>query len=586
MIDNITREFYKMLNKDLSKTKYYKFVDKEKKFYHCKELNKNYSTKKAICEDLNTSIYKLDKSLKSNLKLNDMYTVDIKSRNIRVLSQIDVLKNFYKSSMTEENIYYVVNDFKVFDNNYEMRKKDCLQKCKAFYCDIDFKNEKNQHLNNEELKQKKDDVYNKLINLELKPSAIVESRNGFHVYYILNEKSHINTVYSSYQAKNVLFSIDIEKWQSLEKQILNYMYVNVSDCVDFAVSDVNRVLRVPQSIHHKSDSDKFIVKVRCLSKTYSFDEIEKAFCNDYDVTKRKKVSHIYSDTKKTKNLLDLSLAIKDLDCEYFDYVDKLNVEMSMNEFVEFVKQYDIRKVFDIDTELEKAFNSVFREDKNASCTIYMYENKYYYKDFSEECKNEHDSYHTTIDLIMNYADVDFKKAVYFLAQIFNVTIISNSIEEIKLDDEFSMNQIAKLEKVAEKNKKIKFLKKSIDMYKIILKMRKRNLMQNNTDRFECAKKYLADVMQKEVKHIERYMYVLEALQLIKRVYNNNSKVKKFNNKINTYVVNEIDELKLEEHAIELKSVCSNVRNINYSHVEKVLFKFNYYDNDFATMKIS
>lgn len=29
--------------------------------------------------------------------------------------------------------------------------------------------------------------------------------------------------------------------------------------------------------------------------------------------------------------------------KYFDYVDKLNVEMSMKEFVEFVKQYDIRK---------------------------------------------------------------------------------------------------------------------------------------------------------------------------------------------------------------------------------------------------
>jgi len=580
MIDNITREFFKMLNKDLSKTKYYKFVDKEKKFYHCKELNKNYSTKKSICEDLNTSIYKLDKCLKANGKLNNTYTIDIKRRNINVLSQVDMLDNFYKSDMIEENIYYVVNDFVIYNNNYENRKKEALQTAKCFYCDIDFKNENNQHLNDEELQQKKSVVYKRLINLTLKPSAIVESRNGFHIYYILNEKSYINTVYSSYQAKKLLFESDLNRWQDVEKQILNYMYVNVSDCVDFAVSDVNRVLRVPLSIHHKTDSNKFVVKVRYLNRTYSFEEIEKAFQNDYDISKTKKCP-LYTANTITKNMSDLSSVLEELDYHYFDYVEKLDVEMSMNDFVEFVKQYDIRKVFDIDTELEKAFCSVFREDKNASCTIYMYENKYYYKDFSEE-----NYYCNIIDLVMKYAKVDFKEAVYFLAKIFNVTIVSNSIEEIKLDDEFSMNQIAKLEKVASNNKKLKFLQKSLDMYKVILKIRKRNLMQNDSEKFECAKTYLMKLLNKDDKYVKRYMYVLEALQLITRVYNSNSKAKKFNNTINSYVVNEIDELKLEEYAIELKSVCSNIRDINYSHVEKVLCKFNHYNNDFATMKIS
>ena len=52
------------------------------------------------------------------------------------------------------------------------------------------------------------------------------------------------------------------------------------------------------------------------------------------------MSPIYSDTI-TKNLSDLSSVIEELDYHYFDYVDKLNVEMSMKEYVEFVKQYDI-----------------------------------------------------------------------------------------------------------------------------------------------------------------------------------------------------------------------------------------------------
>ena len=78
-------------------------------------------------------------------------------------------------------------------------------------------------------------------------------------------------------------------------------------------------------------------------------------------------------------------------------------------------------------------------------------------------------------------------------------------------------------------------------------------------------------MNKDMKKIRNYLYVCEALQIIKRV--TPIRHTKSYDDINTYKFNKLDKDELTQAAYELKSVVSNVfRDIRYKNVEKILLK--------------
>ena len=165
---------------------------------------------------------------------------------------------------------------------------------------------------------------------------------------------------------------------------------------------------------------------------------------------------------------ELVNAMKNKDINYFSYVDKLNVSMNMNDFVDYVLTYDMREFFDIDIDLEENFCSLFRDDRKASCTIQKNSKTecYYYKDFTNADKS-----YSLIDLFMKYADLDFKQAVKFIAKIFDVELKPNiNIDtEHYINDDFISHNISVMNEVATLDKKIKFVanKNFLAFYKTI-----------------------------------------------------------------------------------------------------------------------
>ena len=94
-------------------------------------------------------------------------------------------------------------------------------------------------------------------------TRIIESRNGFHLYFALVDKDR---------------SISENTWRHIELSILDWLFYNISYHVDYSVKDPARILRVPFSNHKKSDSDLFQVTINTLNhKPYTIDELSKKF---------------------------------------------------------------------------------------------------------------------------------------------------------------------------------------------------------------------------------------------------------------------------------------------------------------------
>lgn len=98
--------------------------------------------------------------------------------------QINSGKKYWK----ERKRKYVKEDEKnTWQEKVEGRKKTDIIQYNAFMLDFDLKDEENRHYKVEQLIQEKERLFKEIqAKLPLEPDYIVESRNGFHVYYLIN----------------------------------------------------------------------------------------------------------------------------------------------------------------------------------------------------------------------------------------------------------------------------------------------------------------------------------------------------------------------------------------------------------------
>ena len=474
------------------------------------------------------------------------------------------LRNWQTSNEMMKNVFFAVNDFDSeltsctykngYTNYYDKmeRHKYKEKRFNSYYVDIDFKIN-NQHLDDDELQIMKNSMYDKLIALNLKPSAIVESRNGFHVYYIIDKKNRINLNY--------------DKWELQEDAIFDYFVKNVSgEYTDKNAKRSSQLLRLPETIHKKDDSKEFVVSVKYLSRTYSSNEIEKAFplFNWTDTTEliqskaeskqpKKRASISYNNINNNNIVLS---KIINLNTDYFDYVEKYDIELGWNETVEYIQQYDLRKILQVDVRLNENFSSIFREDKHPSCVIFKNdEGKFFYYDFAtEEC-------YSLIGLYVQYANIEFTRAVKVLAKILGICI-KNTFDNEKIDIQPLIDENIRVLEQAGNNKETKYLTKLIPLYTEIMKIWKREVSKKGFNNpadcnLQLASRYLVDkIKSKDGKTVRKYLNVLTALNILKKI-GSESKNKKFGKGTNTYLVQRIDVDTVVQAAKDLKNYINN-----------------------------
>lgn len=427
--------------------------------------------------------------------------------------------NSNRNKWRANNVYFYINEGSILLHYYDFSnlgyKKRESRKSKdrlyynAFYFDFDIQNEKGEHLVDEDLAKEKSILLPKLKSLY--PTAIIESRNGFHLYFVLADKDR---------------SISENQWRHTELSILDWLFYNVSYHVDYSVKDPARILRVPFSNHKKDDSDLFQVTIDTLNhKQYTVEELSKKF-NISNQTQQQQIvdtqTHRTQQTAATAISLsddEVITAIRNLDVKFFDYIPRIpNRFTNTQQVASYLKSYDLFHFLQIDKTEKEMFHSIIREDKNPSAFIDMVNkdnhNIYLYTDLGVNKFSK-----DIIGFIEYISETNRQQAFKFLCNVFfsNNQIINKHQKPI---DVFIQDNIQILKTLAS-NKQFKFLSKVIPTYICISNMLKQQTTKKNIPykdfRLQVARDYISKTYSIPKTKVTRCLRILFHLGIINDV---------------------------------------------------------------------
>lgn len=152
-------------------------------------------------------------------------------------------------------------------NGFYGGKRDAahLTSLNALFCDIDYPDKINK--SPEKIQSYKNELIMELMDDDLLPTAIVETKNGLHVYWIFNQPIVLAS-FNAEQRKTIL-----ENYRKVEEAIIARFDG------DPAAKDVSRVLRIPGTLHQKNINDPFTIKLLSYSEEnlYMFDALASKF---------------------------------------------------------------------------------------------------------------------------------------------------------------------------------------------------------------------------------------------------------------------------------------------------------------------
>lgn len=109
------------------------------------------------------------------------------------------------------------------------RKKDDIKFVRACYVDLDAGRDANgQYLRPKEVSKIKATFMSKIESFSVKPSWILDTRNGYQVYWILHAKDH-----------TLGLTANLKYWNGIQKKLANYFNA------DIRAMKINQIFRIP-----------------------------------------------------------------------------------------------------------------------------------------------------------------------------------------------------------------------------------------------------------------------------------------------------------------------------------------------------
>lgn len=173
------------------------------------------------------------------------------------LSYGEVLNSF-NNKKDRSNLYFSINWYKYLSKTREAKY---IEKLNCFYFDIDMKdNNRYSKIEIKSILDKFDDQYD----------ILIESRNGFHIYIILEEWKY------NKKDKDKYISDWKNKWEELEL----LLWIKF----DSKIYDITRISRLPLSNHFKKkDTDYFEIKFIKWKEIISPLRLRENKINDIDI---------------------------------------------------------------------------------------------------------------------------------------------------------------------------------------------------------------------------------------------------------------------------------------------------------------
>lgn len=423
-----------------------------------------------------------------------------------------IQKIFKKYQKQGYGVYFVVNS--------GGQEKNSIKRINAHFIDMDFgkvpiinsgeliKDSEGkivyEYRNKEEIEEYKIAFLKKLENFKLNPNIIVETKNGFHVYWLLDlEKPQRLDVFTPLQEKL------IEHFAVLEER---------HEHADNNVKELNRVLRIINYQHLKNPNDPFTIKCIYLNTDVKYTQEDIATAIGYNiielvgntesteikpVTVRAEINNLRKESRKVHSFSDL---------QYEDLIP-------------FLKQQDLISYLGIDAKPNVNFKCIFHNDNNPSAVI---KNKGgYYKYFCNSpaciCYNAGKGM-DIIDIVKIKENCDTSTAIRKLIKYFHIKLEDSTW--INEQSKRFENNIMLLSQLKERkdvfpnlNRIIRF---GIPLLIDILEIGKENIINrffstNGESIFFFSNRYLAGKTNKSVVNINKYINLFCSLGLLNKI---------------------------------------------------------------------
>ncbi|KJD46696.1 hypothetical protein [Paenibacillus terrae] len=266
------------------------------------------------------------------------------------------------------------------------------------------------------------------------PSAIVETKNGFHVYYLLNNDTQRH------------------QFETLEGFLI-YIFN-----ADMAVKNPARLLRVPDTLHLKDPNDPFTIKLEEWNRGIRYDAedlivrlrtvIEKVSIeadSQLCVNSRKAPTHNTKLLPKKRGLPSrIAIDYSSMDVGNIPLISKgfkglpelkrkLELDnqddlcyIDRDDIRQFLKRQNLKHLLGIDSD---RFYCIFHNSSNStSGNIYSYDDKWFYKCHSSRCGVHYD----IVQIIERISRLPIHKAFDYLKELYNIAEIKT---EWQLDQE-------------------------------------------------------------------------------------------------------------------------------------------------------
>jgi hypothetical protein len=313
--------------------------------------------------------------------------------------------------MAQENVWYTPN--KIVSG--AERKKENVIEYRNLYLDIDTGRDNDGNYYDLAEVQKRKESMQELICALPCPTAVIDTRNGYHIYYALEKNDYSNG----------------EKWEQVEKKLVD----EIVTIADRKAKDSVRLMRLPNSIHHKDGLEAYTTSILSATEVrYSLDTMESILDNTAGEIKASCAQYIekYPSNEKTnKNRsakkvnvnYDMSDRISDianLTTTTFPIL-KESVSMSNNDEAKVYYQHQSLDEF-LQIDNPSSFDCIFHVTEHGdgkSATIYAPDDDCDKYRYVCHCI---DTYYDIIDCVMQLASVDYRTACMYLSRVYNVWI--------------------------------------------------------------------------------------------------------------------------------------------------------------------
>jgi hypothetical protein len=419
---------------------------------------------------------------------------------------------FIKYQIQGYGVYFVVNS--------GGQEKNSIKRINAHFIDMDFgkvpkiingelfKDSEGktvyEYRNKGEIEKYKIAFLKKLENFKLNPNVIVETKNGFHVYWLLDfEKPQSLDAFTPIQEKL------IDYFASFEER---------KEHADSSVKDINRVLRLINYKHLKDPKDPFTIKCIYLNTNVKYTQEDIAAAIGYNIIE------LVRNTKSTEiKPVTVKAEINNLRKESRRVYS--SPVLQYEDLIPFLKQQDLISYLSIDAKPNVNFKCIFHNDNNPSAVIK--DNGGYYKYFCNSsaciCHNDGKGM-DIIDIVKIKENCDTSTAIRKLIEYFHIELEDSTW--ISEQNKRFENSIILLSQLDEKKDEFPSLNRIIKFgYPIlmhILEIGKNNISNrffsvNRESLFFLSNRYLAKKMKKDAPNINKYINLFCTLGLLHKI---------------------------------------------------------------------